>query len=143
MSHFPVKVFASSLMELEERETLSELIKSPTCCQGLSPDIFFEVTNHTHIIDRKPRLSDMMRLLKDVIHNWYTIGIALCVPYSVREGLQTSNKTNETRMGEILQYWLDNGTRDGAVPATWDVLISSIDNNKAVVSKICLFLGEG
>ena len=72
--------------------------------------------------------------------SWHEIGDGLRVSYNVLKGLAESNMSNQTRLGEVIQKWLDMNGKDEGAPVTWvtilDVIKGPLVQNKRLAMKI-------
>ena len=70
------------------------------------------------------------------------IGVALEVEYNVLEGLSQSNKSNSTRLHEVLESWKNTMPTD----VTWETIIEALEapvlNHNLTGGKIRQFLSD-
>ena len=89
----------------------------------------------------KPEKHVLMRLLFPVSNKWLEIGDLLGVDSDKIDALYTSNVSNQVKMSNMLQSWLDNEP----TPATWDNIIDILEGplqKKSLATAIYQFLGK-
>ena len=95
----------------------------------------------------RPTRYDLLMQLACIDASWRSIGEGLRVGYNVLKGFDESNKTNQTRLSEIIQTWLDMNGQDEGAPVTWmtilDVVKGPLVQNKALAMKIYENLKQG
>ena len=92
----------------------------------------------------RPTRRDVLIQLVDIDALWRSIGDGLGVSNNVLKGLAESNMSNQIRLGEVVQKWLDmNGQGEGA-SVTWitilDVVKGPLVQNKAHAMTIYEYL---
>ena len=74
-------------------------------------------------------------------YQWYEIGEALHVSFSVLSGLRISQEANKVKLGEVIHTWQTSQ----ASPFTWETVISALEgrliNNLAKANEIRDHLG--
>ena len=70
------------------------------------------------------------------------IGVALEVEHNVLESLSQSNKSNSTRLHEVLKSWMNTMSSD----VTWETIIEALEapvlNHNLTAGKIRQFLSD-
>ena len=88
----------------------------------------------------RPTRYDMLNKLACIDASWRSIGEGLRVGYNVLKGLDESYKSNQTRLSEIIQTWLDMNGQGEGTPVTWITILNVIKGplvqNKALAMKI-------
>ena len=83
----------------------------------------------------RPTRYEVLNQLSCINASWYEIGDGLRVGYNVLKGLAESNMSNQTRLGEVVQKWLDMNGQGEDVSVTWrtiiDVVKGPLVQNKA------------
>ena len=89
----------------------------------------------------KPTRYEVLRQLVDVDASWRNIGDGLRVKDNYLQGLADGNMQNQTRLGHVIQKWLDMDGQDECAPVTWktilDVVNGPLVNKKAQAMQIC------
>ena len=67
-----------------------------------------------------------MSQLASIDASWHSIGNGLGVSYNVLQGLAEANMSNQTKLGHVIQSWLDMNGQDGGAPVTWNTIIDVI-----------------
>ena len=68
------------------------------------------------------------------------IGVALEVEYNVLEGLSQSNKSNSTRLHEVLESWMNTMSTDFTLETIIEALEAPVLNHNLTAGKIRQFL---
>ena len=80
-----------------------------------------------------------MTLLHPIMYNWDIIGVQLSVPDVYIQCIFEAHQ-HTRKLSEVLQVWIDKGTR----PVCWQTIITVIEEppveNKAVADEIYQFL---
>ena len=71
----------------------------------------------------KPKLVDVVSLLKDIEYEWDKIGIALEVQDRVLGGLNQSHDDNTAKLITVLQSWMDTFPSSRA----WGVVLDAVE----------------
>ena len=74
----------------------------------------------------RPTRHEVLKQLSCINASWHEIGDGLRVSYNVLKGLAESTISNQRRLGDIIQNWLDMDDRSGGVPVTWKTIIDVI-----------------
>ena len=94
----------------------------------------------------KPSRHEVLIQLACISASWHEIGDGLGVSYNKLRGLAQSPLENQTRLGDVIQHWLDMNGQGGCAPVTWitvlDVLKGPLVNNKALAMEIYQSLKE-
>ena len=88
-----------------------------------------------------PRQEDAYDLIESHSAKWNNIGRKLKVSFNFRKELSKNNTlTNEDRLEEILQKWIESDSEDA--PATWSFLIEALEDIelKSVITDVEKFL---
>ena len=94
----------------------------------------------------RPTRREVLIQLADIDSLWRSIGYGLGVSYNDLQGLANANIQDRTRLGHVIQTWLDmNGQGEGA-PVTWvtilDVVKGPLVNRKACAMTIYEYLKQ-
>ena len=94
----------------------------------------------------RPTRRELLTQLACINFLWRNIGNGLGVSYSVLQGLAESNQSNQAKLDQVIQNWLDmNGQGEGA-PVTWrtilDVVKGQLVQNKAHAMTIYQYLKQ-
>ena len=74
----------------------------------------------------RPTRREVLIQLAEVDALWRSIGDGLRVSDNVLQGLANANMQDQTRLGHVIQNWLDmNGQGEGA-PVTWNTILDVI-----------------
>ena len=77
---------------------------------------------------------------------WRNIGNGLGVSFNILQGLAESNQSNQAKLDQVIQKWLDMNGKDDGAPVTWitilDILKGPLVDNKALAMKIYHLLKE-
>ena len=88
----------------------------------------------------KPTRYEVLTQLVDVDASWRKIGDGLRVKDNYLQGLADGNMQNQTRLGHVIQKWLDMDGQDECAPVTWktilDVVNGPLVKKKAQAKKI-------
>ena len=83
-----------------------------------------------------------MPWLSRISASWRSIGNGLRVDYNDLKGLAESSMSNEDKLDNVLQKWMDKG--DEASPVTWRTIIGVVEGplvqNKALAKEIYQYL---
>ena len=99
---------------------------------------------YINYIDEKPTRREVLTQLATISASWRSIGNGLGVNYNDLQGLGQANTSNQDRLGDVLQKWLNmNGQGEGA-SVTWktilDVIKGPLVQNNALAWKIYEYL---
>ena len=98
--------------------------------------IFYFNAGNPDILKNAPDEHKLVELLPDMDYQWYEIGEALHVSFSVLSGLRISQEANKVKLGEVIHIWQISQ----ASPFTWETVISVIEgrivNNLAKANDI-------
>ena len=91
-----------------------------------------------------PTRRELLTQLACINFLWRNIGNGLGVSYSVLQGLAESNQSNQAKLDQVIQNWLDmNGQGEGA-PVTWSTILDVVNGplvqNKALAMTIYEYL---
>ena len=79
----------------------------------------------TWLLQECPRREDAYDLIESHSAKWNNLGRKLKVSFNFRKELSKNNTlTNEDRLEEILQKWIESDSEDA--PATWSFLIEAL-----------------
>ena len=74
----------------------------------------------------RPTRREVLVQLADIDASWRSIGDGLGVSDNDLQGLANANMQDQTRLGHVIQKWLDmNGQGEGA-PVTWKTILDVI-----------------
>ena len=94
----------------------------------------------------QPRRLEVLTQLVCIDTLWRSIGNGLGVSFNVLQGLAESNQSNQEKLDQVIQKWLDMNGKDEGAPVTWitilDVLKGPLVNKKALAMKIYQSLKE-
>ena len=94
----------------------------------------------------RPTRREVLTQLACINFQWRNIGNGLGVSYSDLQGLAECNDSNQTRLDQVIQRWLDiNGQGEGA-PVTWDTILDVVKKppvqNITQAMKIYIYLKQ-
>ena len=88
----------------------------------------------------QPKRHEVLTQLVCIDTLWRNIGNGLGVSFNVLQGLAESNQSNQAKLDQVIQKWLDTNGQGGGAPVTWitilDLLKGPLVNNKALAMKI-------
>ena len=88
----------------------------------------------------QPKRHEVLTKLVCIDTLWCNICIGLGVSFNVLQGLAVSNQSNQVKLDQIIQKWLDMNGKDDSAPVTWitilDLLKGPLVDNKALAMKI-------
>ena len=91
-----------------------------------------------------PTRREVLMQLANIDALWRSIGDGLGVSNNVLKGLAESSMSNQTRLGEVVQKWLDMNGQGEGTSVTWitilDVVKGPLVQNKAHAMKIYEYL---
>ena len=91
---------------------------------------------------QEPEKHQLLILLDPVKHEWKSIGEQLAVRNGDIQSLQYRLLDDETRLSEVLQFWINQRKRE----VCWKTIITVIKNppvnNVNVANRICHFLRD-
>ena len=94
----------------------------------------------------KPTKHEVLIKLACISASWNDIGNGLRLRHNDLKGLAQSYSSNNTRLGEVIQLWLDMNGEDGGAPVAWITILEVIEgplvNNKALATEIYQSLKE-
>ena len=94
----------------------------------------------------QPKRLEVLTQLVCIDYLWRSIGNGLGVSFNVLQGLAESNLSNQGKLDQVIQKWLDMNSKDDSAPVTWitilDLLKGPLINNKALAMKIYQSLKE-
>ena len=94
----------------------------------------------------KPTKHEVLMKLACISASWHDIGNSLKLRHNDLKGLAQSYSSNNTRLGEVIQLWLDMNGQDGGAPVTWSTILNVLEgplvNNKALAMEIYHSLKE-
>ena len=74
----------------------------------------------------RPTRREVLMQLAFIKFQWRNIGNGLGVSYNDLQGLAERNDSNQTRLDQVIQNWLDmNGQGEGA-PVTWKTILDVV-----------------
>ena len=74
----------------------------------------------------RPTRREVLMQLAFINFQWRNIGNGLGVTFSDLQGLAERNDSNQTRLDQVIQKWLDmNGEGEGA-PVTWKTILDVV-----------------
>jgi hypothetical protein len=97
-------------------------------------------TCSNELLWKRPKIKELVKLLKEISHKWQRLGIELEVDRHIIEGLEKNESDNTVRLYKILNAWID---ADESV--YWNTIIEAVEGiveNKAVANKIRKYLSE-
>ena len=75
---------------------------------------------------KRPTRCEVLMQLTFINFQWRNIGNGLGVTFSDLQGLAERNDSNQTRLDQVIQKWLDmNGEGEGA-PVTWETILDVV-----------------
>ena len=88
----------------------------------------------------KPTKHEVLMKLACISASWHEIGDGLRLRHNDLKGLAQSYSSNETRLGDVIQFWLDMNGQDGGAPVTWITILNVLEgpllNNNALAMEI-------
>ena len=88
----------------------------------------------------QPKRHEVLTQLVCIDSLWHNIGIGLGVSFNVLQGLAESNQSNQAKLDQVIQKWLDMNGKDDGAPVTWitilDLLKGPFVKNEALAMKI-------
>ena len=104
--------------------------------------MYFYVVDLTCILKKKPKLKELVSLLKDIDYEWENIGIALEIEDHVLRGLNESIGANTSKLITVLRSWMDTFPSS----STWDVVLAAVEdpivNHAFIALKIRQYLAK-
>ena len=95
----------------------------------------------------RPTRREVLIQLADIDASWRSIGDGLGVSDNDLQGLANANMQDPTRLGHIIQNWLDMNGQGESAPVTWmtilDVVKGPLVQNKALAMTIYENLKQG
>ena len=92
----------------------------------------------------KPTRLEVLSQLVDIDASWRSIGDGLGVKDNYLQGLAQCNDSDQTRLGHVIQKWLDMDGQDECAPVTWntilDVVKGPLVQNKTQAMRIYEYL---
>ena len=92
----------------------------------------------------KPTRLEVLTQLVDIDASWHSIGDGLGVKDNYLQGLAQRNDSDQTRLGQVIQKWLDMNGQDECAPVTWktilDVVKGPLVQNKTQAMRIYEYL---
>ena len=74
----------------------------------------------------RPTRREVLMQLAFINFQWRNIGNSLGVSYNDLQGLDERNNSNQARLDQVIQNWLDmNGQGEGA-PITWNTILDVV-----------------
>ena len=67
----------------------------------------------------QPERHEVLTKLVCIDTLWHNIGIGLGVSFNVLQCLAVSNQSNQVKLDQIIQKWLDINDKDDSVPVTF------------------------
>ena len=87
----------------------------------------------------RPTRREVLMQLAFINFQWRNIGNSLGVSYNDLQGLDERNNSNQARLDQVIQNWLDmNGQGEGA-PITWNTILDVV--SKPPVQNITRAMG--
>ena len=84
----------------------------------------------------------LIRLLTPIAYKWQELGEALQLEYSALMSLQQNFYTDEKRLSEVLQLWIDRQP----TKVNWSTIVMAVQSppvdNLSVAECICSFLSK-
>ena len=100
------------------------------------------VVDLTCILKKKPKLKELVSLLRDIDYKWEKIGITLDVKDHVLCGLKESIDDNTTKLITVLRSWMNTFPSN----STWDVVLAAVKdpivNHASIALKIRQYLAK-
>ena len=100
------------------------------------------VVDLTCILKKKPKLKELVSLLKDIDYEWENIGIALEIEDHVLRGLNESIGANTSKLITVLRSWMDTFPSS----STWNVVLAAVEdpivNHASIALKIRQYLAK-
>ena len=75
----------------------------------------------------KPTRYEVLTQLVDIDASWRNIGDGLRVKDNYLQGLADGNMQNQTRLGHVIQKWLDMDGHDECAPVTWKTILGVVN----------------
>ena len=75
----------------------------------------------------KPTRLEVLIQLVDIDALWCNIGDGLRVKDNYLQGLADDNMENKTRLGHVIQKWLDMDGLGECAPVTWKTILDVVD----------------
>ena len=93
-------------------------------------------------LDPKPDKLDLIYLLTPIAYKWFELGEALNLQYGALMSIQQNHYTDEKRLCEILQLWIDRRPMD----VNWSTVITAVEfppvDSSSVAKSIRSFLSK-
>ena len=94
----------------------------------------------------QPKRHEVLTQLVCIDTLWRNIGNGLGVSFNILQGLAESNQSNQAKLDQVIQKWLDMNGKDDGAAVTWitilDLLKGPLVGNKALAMKIYQSLKE-
>ena len=74
----------------------------------------------------KPTRLEVLTQLVDIDASWRSIGDGLGVKDNYIQGLADGNMQNKTKLGHVIQKWLDMDGQDECAPVTWNTILDVV-----------------
>lgn len=95
-----------------------------------------------NFVENKPDKLDLIRLLTPIAYQWQELGEALKLEYGALMSLRQNLYTDEKRLSEVLQLWIDRQPTN----VNWSTIIMSVQDppvgNLLVAESIHSFLSK-
>ena len=105
---------------------------------------YMTVLYHSLISVKRPTRCEVLTQLASIDALWRSIGDGLRVSDNFLQGLAESNISIRTRLGHVIQKWLDMDGQGEGAPVIWNTIIDVIKGplvqNKALAMKIYDYL---
>ena len=74
----------------------------------------------------KPTRLEVLTQPVDIDASWHKIGDGLGLKDNYLQGLAQRNDSDQTRLGHVIQKWLDMDGQDECVPVTWNTILDVV-----------------
>ena len=100
-------------------------------CALLSPSLAlpFTVSPGASNTEIKSKATDLQKVLEEVEHRWYQLGVLLGLPVHTLNGFQENYEDLSERLRAMLQEWLKKGNTGEYETPSWQVLVDAVEHS--------------
>jgi len=126
------------LLNVSIPDYLSLLASSPNhhlyhgiACALLSPSLAlpFTVSPGASNTEIKSKATDLQKVLEEVEHRWYQLGVLLGLPVHTLNGFQENYEDLSERLRAMLQEWLKKGNTGEYEKPSLQVLVNAVEHS--------------